>query len=191
MSRRKYKPFDPAEAARIAWEARRNPALWGVNEEARALQQNEAVQSEEETRTKTRRVFRFDCYETLKLPAQTLIAVRRLEADIAMRFRVDGRDAMAEPVDGGGSADLVTSRSMDAARRIFAVTGLMNPHDAALILELSTPAVVEGSQVNWKSVVKRLRSLIDRDAASRAVKVAAEALREAYVSLDQGVRKAA
>lgn len=192
MAKRKHKPSDPAEAARKAYATRRNPALWGTNDAALSLPSNADVASEEETRTKTRRVFRYDCFATLKLEPAQLSAVRRFQEDLAIRYRVEGSDRMSEHVDGGGSADLVTVRSMDAADRMEEIVGAMPPWSAKLLLRLSLPTVVEGKQVNWKDTVRQLLGLVDRGAQAEKVKQVAEALRLAWVEYDNNrVRKAA
>ena len=138
-------------------------------------------------------MFRLDCYETLRLKPEQLFAVRRLEQEIATRFRAEGRDSMSESIDGSGSVEHVTVRSLDAARRIEAVLALLDqPWKAQLLLKLSTPAVCEGATVNWKAIVRQMLGVIDRDIQARKVKAAAEGLRLAWIDHDNGqVRRAA
>lgn len=183
-------PMDPAEIARVAYERRRKPELWGTNDAALRLPSNADVQQIAETRTRTRRVFRFDCFETLKLEPDQVAAVRRLQDDIAIRFGVDGSAAKLS-VQGGGSVDLVTQRSIDAARRVEAVLALTDPWHGELILALSEPTVTRGERANWHATVKRLLGLVDRGAQARAVRYAAEGLRRAWTEFDNGVRRAA
>jgi hypothetical protein len=190
MARRKHRPTDPAEAARKRREqeaqTRRNPALWGVNEEALAMQAD--ISDTPENRGKTRRVFRFDCFETLSLPDHDRAAVHRLETLIAVRFRVDGQANAGAKVDSSGSAELVTSRSLAAGAQIDAIAGWMPNPSVSLLLALLTPQTVEGVRVNWKATVTRLQGLTDRDLQSKAVKRAAADLTPAFARWDDGER---
>lgn len=189
MARRKHRPTDPAEAARKAALARRNPALWGVNEQALSMQPD--ISDTPESRGKTRRVFRYDCFATLSLPDGHLTAVRRLEELIAIRYRVDGNTKTQGKVDSGGSADLVTAKSMDAGRQIDAITGFCEkPWMGSLIVSLLTPATVDGVRVNWHQVVRNRLGLIDRGQQSKAVKQACAGLYEAFTRWDDGERPA-
>lgn len=192
-NRRRQRPSDPAEAASRAYEARRNPALWGPNTEALNLPQNSDVQTTQpETRTKTRRIERFDCFSTLKLSDHQFTAVRRYQADLAEAHGVGDRDTMAEVVDGGGSRELVTARMMAAHDRVLSLAVRLSIYDLDLLGALSVPSVVRGEAVNWKAIVRKLRGLIDRDAQAQAVKTLSENVRLAYAEIDgMGVRRAA
>lgn len=192
-TRRKFRGTDPSEAARRAYEQRRNPALWGVNDEAMALPSNADVGSTDATREKTRRVQRFDVFATIKLSDHQFNAVRRYQVDLAESYGVGDRDTAAEKVDGsGGSRDLATARMMAAARRCDEVCELLSHADRRLLDDLSKPTWVQGKAINWKATVKRLRGLIDRDAAASCIKQLAENVRLAYAEIDgQGVRRAA
>jgi hypothetical protein len=189
--RKTRQPTDPAEAARRAYETRRNPAMWGVNEGALQSAQNADVRSEAETRTRTRRVQRFDCFATLNLSLPAFQAVRRYQADLAESYGVGDRDTLSEYVDGGGARELVSSRSMAASNRVAALYRELRTQDAALLIALSVPAVVEGRQPNWHMIVKTLRGLIDRGSQASAVKTLSEAVREGYSALDNMTRRAA
>jgi hypothetical protein len=195
--RKRAAPYDPAEAARHAAErerhTRRTPALWGPNEEALSLPQNaDVATTQKETRSKTRRVERFDCFATLKLEDATLTAVRRYQVDIAISYRADGKERIEGYVDGAkGSAEHVNARSMDATRRLDEVEARLRDHDVTLLRKLSIPTHVNGQQLNWHAEIKTLRGLIDRGAQTKAVKDAAGALRDAYAEIDNGVRVAA
>ena len=183
---------DPAEAARHAYQARRNPAMWGTNEEALKLAQNADVGSEAETRTRTRRVQRFDCFATLKLSDHQFTAVRRFQADLAEANGVgDSPDRFSEVIDGGGSRELVTARMMAATNRVFALYAQLSVPDILLLKALSYPTWVLGQQPNWKAEVKRLRGLIDRGAQADAVRHMSEAVREGYMEIDNSARRAA
>lgn len=188
---KKHRPTDPAEAARKAYEARRKgPAGWGVNEAAIARQDD--IHSEPETRIKARRVFRFDCFTTLKLTDGQLGAVRRLQDDLAIRFGVDGGERGPGGQSGQGIADLVSARSLDAADRIETALAYMDrPWTGKLLVALSMPAVVEGRRANWHAIVKVQTGLTDRDMQSKAVKQASEAMRTAWEAYDNRRAKAA
>jgi hypothetical protein len=193
MGKRKFRGHDPAQAARRAWETRRDPAKWGVNEEARQLPQNADVHSTPETRTTTRRVQRFDCFATLKLSDHQFNAVRRYQADLAENCGCgDGGGGCAEPVDGGGgSRELVTARMMAAGSRVMALYQQLTLPDREMLYVLSAPVWIEGRACNWKGEVKRLRGLIDKDSQAQAVKTMAENVRLAYVEIDNGQQRKA
>lgn len=188
---KKHRPTDPAEAARQRREreaqTRRTPGEWGPNEAAIASQAD--VASIPADRGKTRRIYRFDCFATLQLPNPDYLAVRRLETLLSVRFRTDGKEQGAK-VDGGGSAELVTARSMAAGDEIDAITGWADLHDAKLILALLTPQATEGSRVNWHATVKAMRGLTDRGEQSKAVKKAAASLVTPFARWDAGERPA-
>lgn len=184
-------PTDPAEIARRLYEQRRNPALWGTNDEAMKLENNADVRQEGETRTRTRRVQRFDCFATLDVSLPAFQAVRRYQADLAESFGCGGRESLVEVVDGRGSAELVTSASLAASRRCERLREALSPADARLLDALSIPSHVFGEQPNWKAIVLRLRGLKDRGSAGRAVKDMAEAVRVGYVAVDGPARRAA
>ncbi len=190
-SKSRFRGFDPAEAARKAYLAKRNPAEWGVNDDALALAANADVEQEGATRQKTRRVQRFDCFNRLCDDA-ALKAVRRFQDDIATRFGVDGSGSETVQVDGGkGSRDLVSARSLDAAQRMIDALNGMEGWQGYLLVSLSQPAVVEGKQVNWKRVVQTVTGDYDPRTQAKRVRQASEALAAHYQQADQQPRRAA
>lgn len=201
MSRKRRprtRPHDPAEAARKALARahhaaeqakaqRHDPGHWGENREALALEQNADVTVTPATRERTARLQRFDCFVTLGITVEQHQAVRRYQDELAIRYGVEGSSRLAEQVDGGGCAELVSVRSLRAAERIEALAELMpEPWMLPLVEALSIPAVVKGERVNWKAVVRARTGLIDRDAAARAVKIASEGVRRAWEDFDNG-----
>jgi hypothetical protein len=191
--RRKTRPpADPAEIARRAYETRRNPAMWGANEDALKLENNRDVGSEAETRTRTRRIQRFDCFATLNIGLPAFQAVRRYQHDLAEANGVgDGRDTLGEYVDGGGSREIVTARMMAATKRVFQLYAQLTAPDIILLKELSYPAWVKGEQPNWHAVLKKERGVIDRGTQARIVRELSEAVREGYAEIDNGAKRAA
>jgi hypothetical protein len=67
--KRKFKGYDPAEAARKLADyqryTRNTPSEWGVNRDALQLAQNAGVGVVEPTREKTARVERYNCFALL------------------------------------------------------------------------------------------------------------------------------
>lgn len=185
-NRRRHKPHDPAEAARIAWQNRADPSRWGPNAEALSGEQYRDVRITEPTRERTARILRYDCFETLAIDARGLAAVRRYQEDLAVRFSCEGSSRTAEHVDGAGAGELVSVRSLEAAERLDALAGLVErPWMMALIRRLCEPMVIQGQRVNWHGVVRVHLGIIDRDAQARAVKIAAEGLCRAWEEYDK------
>jgi hypothetical protein len=190
------KPYDPAEQARRQAErerlTRRTPAMWGANDAALKLEANDAVRDEQDRgKGKTRRLTRFDCFETLAVETSAKAAVRRYEELLAVIHRCGGADKFSEYIDHGASTEMLTIRWIEASNVRDKLYGI-DRHATRLIEALVLPAVALGQGTNWKAIVRQERGLIDRDAASRAVKQAAESLRQAYAEIDgQGVRRAA
>lgn len=195
MARRKSKPFDPAEAARQALErdryTRNTPSEWGVNEDAISTQDD--IHSEGATRTRVRRLQRYDVFHLLhargSLSDASLEAIRRLQSDIATQHHVDGEGAATTRTDGATSNR--EFRAIDAGNRVRDVLARIDPHDQLLLTALIIPQIVHGERVNWKAVVKTWRGHDDRALQVKAVKVATEALTTAYQTIDYGQRRAA
>lgn len=187
---KKQSPSDPAEIAR-----RKLPRGSEVNVHGLTLAANQDVVIEEATRDKVARVQRYDCFALLHsrgaIEAGQLVAVRRLQDDIATRFRVDSSAPTPVAVDMSGSSDLVSARSLDAARRLAAVLARTGKMSADLLIQLSEPQVVEGRQVNWKATVKRVTGETHPVGQGAWIRAASENLRLAYVEIDNGVQKAA
>jgi hypothetical protein len=196
-SRRRHQPTDPAEIARRKKEreayTRRTPSEWGANEDALTLESNADVHMTGATREKTARIQRYDCFVTLGIAVDAYTAVRRYQDDLAIRYGCEGAVRLEGKVDGTGSAELVSARSLEAADRLDDLSALMpEPWMLPLIEALSLPAVVKGERINWKAIVRSRIGLIDRDAQARAVKISCEGLRRAYVDYDNGqMRRAA
>jgi hypothetical protein len=195
MARRKHKPFDPAEAARQASEreryTRNTPSEWGVNEEAISGQDD--IHQEGATRTKVRRLQRFDVFHLLfarkSLTEADLNAARRLQSDLATEHGLDGEGAPIARIDGAkGEKEF---RAIDAGNRNDEVLSRLLPHQQRLLLALMAPEIVHGQRVNWKQVVRDLHGDIDRDAQVKRVKRACGALTKAYQEIDYALRRAA
>lgn len=199
MARRSRKRYDPAEAARKAAErerlTRRTPSEWGVNRDALTMERNADVQVIAPTRTKVSRVTRFDCFALLRsrgsLDEAQVGAVRRLESDIAIRFRVEGGGERVQ-VDCAGEAEGYSRRAVDAANRISDVLALSGAQSARLLLALCEPQVREGQPVNnWRATVQRVTGEAFPHGQVALVRAACENLREAWTAYDNRGRKAA
>lgn len=194
--RRKTKtPMDPAEAARLAYLRRRDPAQWGANEAAMALPANAAVRDEAETRTKVRRLARFDAFALLKsrgsLSDEQVGAVRRLESEIAVRFRVDGP---GEGPAGCGTGDAAgfSMRAVEAGRVVAEVLRLSGGLSGRVLVKLLEPAVQSGQPVaNWRQAVAQVTGELSDAGQVAVVRGACQNLLEAWVALDNSVPKRA
>jgi hypothetical protein len=192
--KRRHKPTDPAEAARRDYLDRNNPGAWGVNDGAMKLSQNEDVQDEGATRTKVRRVVRFDCFSILLAREEwrgELVAVRRFQDDMAIMHGVGGGEPRLEVVDNTASADGLRASQLDAGKRLRRVAELAPALHLKLLQNLSVPAVVEGRQVNWKSTVFTTTGAVHPRTQAKYVRDAAASLKDAYHAIDQAPRKAA
>lgn len=192
-SKKRAKPFDPAAAARLEAETRNDPSRWGVNEAAMAGEANADVGGEDATRTKVRRVLRYDVFSMLvsrsSIDAGQLAVVRRLQDDVAVRFRVDGLVGGVS-VDGGAGTP-VSERSLQAAERIEAVMGWVGFLSSRLLISLIEPAARSGQPVqNWRAVVKAVTGEDDDKAQTAMVRMSTENLRVAYQRWDAGDRPA-
>lgn len=191
--RRTTKPYDPGAEARIAYMTRHTPERWGPNHEALAGAQYHDVSITSATREKTARLQRFDCFVTLGITVDQHQAVRRYQDELAARYGCEGSSRMEGKVDGSSYADPISPRSMKAGETIDILASLMGETWMLPLIEaLSLPGVVKGERANWKAIVRTRIGLIDRDAQARAVKIASEGVRRAWVEFDNGaMRKAA
>jgi hypothetical protein len=200
---KKYKkPTDPAEAARrqraldakrrgdvLASErlARRDPSKWGVNSDANALAANADVDIRPGVGGKCARARRFDCYRTHnRLSDDQIFAIQRLELDMAIAHRCEGREGQGEFVDRSAApTELITSRSMEAADRVAEALSRVGPGDRfvfrrILELQITTGVVVK----NWQGVITEVFGLVYKTEIAGALKSTAENLRQAYVEID-------
>lgn len=198
MARKKHKPMDPAEIARKAYLARRNPAEWGVNLPAMTLAQNAGVRSVDATREKVQRITRYDCFALLQsrgaIDEVHVGAVRRLMDLIEARFRLGSLNP-TEKVDGAAAPDKrtgVTVASLQALADIEAVLTITGALSAKLLIALCEPAVRNGQPINnWRGVVERETGQHYVHGQIALVRTACENLRLAWTETDNAVKKRA
>jgi hypothetical protein len=196
-------PFDPAEAARKAAEkahrTRHNPGDWEVNREALGLPQNANVTHEGATRTKTARVYRWDCFSLLASrgglshdkdeAAAKLAGVRRFEETLAQRMRLEGTQGNGI---GGGRPIPISDRSVSAAQTVEFLQGSMRPFLFGLLEKLVSPAVQNGHCVNnWRKVVEEHSGEFRHTEQGKLVSACAGDLLTAWQAWDNRERKAA
>lgn len=200
MSRRRHrKPSDPAEIARINAERRRNPALWGVNEEALALAANADVVAEKATRKNEKRAQRFDVFARLhatkdragnpELPRHALEAVRRLQEDMAILHRTTGGAGSGVKVDFHPVMEDFARNRIAAGERISEVRLRCGPYSWRLLETLCQASAVEGRDMPWRSVVVQVYGEHHAHAQSALLKAAAHNLSEAYAAIDMEPRR--
>lgn len=209
-SRRRNKPKDPAEIARLAFEERRrrgNPADWGHNEEALKLKANQDVETTQDRSVEGKRRIRYDIFARLyygpgsKLSTPAYDAVRRLQADIAVLHRTQGAsDAIrnAGAAQTGALAVVATNFSLtqrEAGERVALVlnggrlpsgrtTPGMTPWCARLMRGLCETEATRGETPNWQAIVQRCTGELRRLARYDHVRTAAEDLAASYGRID-------
>jgi hypothetical protein len=194
-NRRKNRPMDPAEIARRLAEQRRNPALWGTNDEALKLAANADVQVAAESRKNERRVQRFDVFGLLfsrkELDLGSLQAVRRLQSDIAILHRTQGQSGTGILGQKTNTAPDFAKARILAGQRITEVSEKTGALSWAILEAVSEPPMVTGEQPNWRAIVSRVAGENNHMAQSALVKMAAANLAGAYSSIDHSERKRA
>lgn len=209
MSKRgKHKPSeprkfeDPAELART----RRNPASWGANDEALKLKANADVAVQEAWgeggAAAIKRRVRYDVFALLffathgqRLGEASYLAVRRLQADIAVLHRTQGAgDAIRATGNGatGAMAMVVEDFSITriaAGDRINVVQAGMEPWAAKLLTELCEAEAIRGQTPNWHAIVSRHTGEMDRAERGRLVRRACDDLAESYRRIDNEPRE--
>lgn len=192
------KPFDPAEAARLAYEQRRDPGKWGLNEEALRLAANSEVTDEAETRLKVRRVQRFDVFHLLhargSLTDGQLAAVRRMQDDMSILHATSGqRRGTSGPADIAG----FSAARCEAGKRLTDALdgddgyGGIPARSKALLRALSEPEIVEGRRTNWRAEVQRITGEYRKIEQGKLVVLACKDLTGSYSALDNRPRQKA
>lgn len=193
--RGRKRPFDPAEAARIEYERRKDPARWGTNDEALTLESNADVKQEAETRKNERRVRRFDVFALLfnrdGLSREQFDAIRRYQTDMAMAARVGEFAGPGEFVDRSRLPSGATDRQIDARNRLDDAKALLGLLPGQLLEALSEPEVIRGEQVNWRKTVEARTGETEQHAQAACVRQACEGLKLAYQEIDKRPRRAA
>ena len=204
-NRKRRGPTDPAEIARQRAElerhTRRTPSEWGPNEDALSREANANVAIEAATREKTQRITRYDCFAILHSrkglsgdPTQNdqrLAAVRRLELDMAIRFRLDGKDD-SMGIKSTGEPGGFSRRAIDAGRRIDTVLDMTGALSSRVLQKLLEPAVLSGQPVNnWRAVVQQVTGEVFDHGQTAVVRAACQNLFEAWGAYDNRERRAA
>lgn len=194
----KSKPMDPAEAARLADEARRagrNPATWGLNESALTLASNADIDREPPTRYRVERIRRFDVFALFhargELDDHALQAVRRFQGDMAILHRTQGASTVLVGACQPGpwiAEDFNLARKA-AGERVADVLAGTGQHSARILVALVEQDVVNGRAPNWHYEVERVTGEPNKAARGSLVKVACANLAASYADLDQRPRR--
>lgn len=191
--RRKSKPFDPAQKAREEAANRGNPASWGANLQSLSLPQQRNVHTEAETRTKTARIRRYDCWALLHTrevitPGQ-LACIRTLQGDVALAHGVAG------PSEGTGPSTPeqgIRASQIDASRRVEAIYVQLGDYSLKIVKGLIEPEVIMGRmQNNWRLIVQSVIGEHRHIAQTAALKRAADQVEAAYAVVNGGLKVAA
>lgn len=179
-------------------------AINGFNTEAMRLPSNGDVKAERADRRHVERARRLDVFALFlsrdAIPLADYDAVRRLEADIHLAAGV-ANVGESNRTGGGGSAERVTQRMIDASRRVYGspqregVMQLINeprlPRAAGILLALLSPDGQGAVLTRWRPTVVRFTGKTDNAAQADVIRWASAAVREAYASLDYEQRRCA
>lgn len=189
-----YKPIDPAVVALSEAEKRGDPAKWGVNEDNLRLAANSEVTVEGETRTKVKRVMRWDVFRLLwirhGISDAALASVRRLQEDIAILHRTHGASDAIRTIGSTSTPEGLSLARREAGERIREVMAGMRPKPAKLILALTEREAIDGVIPDWRAIVKHATGQHNRQGQADQVRQACEALAESYKTLDNRPRRA-
>jgi hypothetical protein len=202
MARRR-KPKSPEQIALEAAqkraaerEAEKNPATFGVNEKAMSEAQNDAVATIRNKRGKVIHAYRSDVFDLLMsrngLSVCEHEAARKLQADIATRAGLNAPEVNLVVIDSSGSREVVTTRMLDAGRRVDAVLLYCGYETARLLRALIEPTAIQGLVIVWRSVVKTTTGIEESHAQAALVQIACRNLMHAYRTFeDQEIRRSA
>jgi hypothetical protein len=164
--KRRLGPMDPAEAARLAHERRRNPEKWGADRDALRLSANQDVVFDLDAKRQVERARRYDVFALLNgrrradgmrvLEREEFDAARELEQDVELRAGVGMADDIYNKTGGGGvpgSRALVDDIVLDAGLRVDRVLEVAGPMAAAVMTALLAPGAARS---NWRHIVKRV-----------------------------------
>lgn len=196
--KRKYQITDPAEARRKLREIERDPSRWGVNTDSLSLVANADVATVAETRKTVARAQRYDVFALLHgrgtLSPQLLVSVRRLQDDIAIRTRTDGKPEPMLVQGNHRSVELVTARSLKAATDVDRVMGVSaEKEDVGLGIQRQMwrdllEALCGCPVANWRPTVQRVTGEHRKPQQANYVIRACEALNTAYGEIDRRER---
>ena len=128
----------------------------------------------------------FDLFANRKAISQDhLVAVRRLEADMARAEGVDRQPASGR-IDHAAKGAL--DHKLDAAARVQAVTRAMPIASAGLICDLLGPQF-EGKIADWRHIVRLHTAECDKDVQSYILRAACGDLVRAFRFIDNEPRK--
>ncbi len=197
-SRRKSAPAGPEDLARLRAKARldsANPATWGIEPAALALEAHQSVRATFGARRKVVQARRQDAFDRLHsrgaLSEPALAAIRRLQSDFAHLHRTGlGVRDFTPRVDGGGGPGVFAQRRLEAGARIHEVLSLTGPASANLLKAVCEAAATGGVDLDWRAIVLTQTSERLADAQGAVLRAAAENLAGAYRALDRARRAA-
>lgn len=158
--------MDPAEAARLAHERRRNPAKWGADRDALRLPANEEVRFDLDAKRQVERARRYDVFALLHgrrradgfriLERDEYDDARALERDLELRAGVGKADDIYNKTGGGGvpgSRALVDDVALEAGLRLDFVLAAAGATATAVMTALLAPGAASS---NWRAIVQRV-----------------------------------
>lgn len=168
-----------------------------LNVEALSLPANSDVKAERANRKHVERAQRLDVFALFlsrdAIPSIHYDAVRRLEVDIHTAAGVSGATEPGLGVSGGGCAELVSQRMIDASARVQAVLDHMPTHHAKLIASLLSPDEQGSVLTRWRTHVERITGARDKAGQGDVIRWICATTAEAWQALDYaaGERKRA
>ncbi len=112
-----------------------------------------------------------------------MIAVRRLQQELAIRYGVDGPDTWRSgPLDHAGRRSEVTDRQLRKADELEALALRVGPPSWDLLLGLIEPAVMTGSPAPWRATVERITGEAAEAVQAAVVRFACASLARGYAA---------
>lgn len=201
MARRRNKPTDPAEIARLQRirkgyerandrEVAKDPERWGLADDHLALAANSDVTVELANRDKQAhtRAARYDVFALLNsrkaLPKQEEQAIRRYERDLAIRRMETGRASALGKVDGASDGTAPVDRAVDAGSRIDAVLKQMAHRHAQLLVAVCDPDRPHQKGKHWRQTVEHVTGEHRPTFQAAIIRLMCVNAREAYEAHD-------
>lgn len=199
---REIKPVQPAIALMVIDPS--DPTQWGLDASLGSLQVHSNVIVETDAAKRPTRARRDDIFRLLRntrtqvgtvLNQDHILAIDRLETDIALRTRTMGSSGVATPIDAAMSPNAIEDIQIMAAERIERVLLLTGSASAKLLLALLKPTDIvmlfEGRRSEtdqWRDTVSKITGVTNAAAQPGQIRMACENLVGAYTAYDQEPR---
>ncbi|HWF01575.1 MAG TPA: hypothetical protein VG248_17365 [Caulobacteraceae bacterium] len=190
------RPADPqvvaernAEARAAERERARDPERWGLSAEIKQLPTSADVTVVQGARGRVLRARRQDTFRHLlttgSLNTAQYWATERYLGAVCASQGVRTHDTLQLTViDGGGAADLVTQRMIDAGALLVRLRNKIGRADMILLEALVRPMLAGDIRV-WRVLVKQVTGETERHCQAGSIRRMAENLRLAWEEIDE------